>query len=525
MLAIKKKKWFKVLAVVLVATLFVGLHTFVSSAEDIEAQNPVLELANIDSDAETTITGYPWYQCDGTLEQGDGKYVLTTNSYVPWTLNDDISFAYNVFNVSDARTDTLSYEVTVDSFVTEGGAAQVGLMFRAGLESNAAEIYVHYRPGEGFLAVYRSVTGRTTQVRYTGVEEATFPLQFKIEKTGTSAKLYFKDVTMKNYRTFAVEQFAFSAPGPLYAGPAACAQAPDDTVYATATFSNIKITGKGSYVPSEDGSGGTTAPEETLPEADADILPTDKNIILYETFTDGDVTDGEMAIGKYEWTGVTNKNIVTENSNRHLSRDFTDIDHWYVGDESWTDYQVSADLQFTSANEMDYNVTDVAFRMIARCTRNVFYGVSGYAAVLRNTSKGPVLELYKQYNVAEDASTNGVLMQTVTMDNFYGDGLWHNLSMVVFDNIIKVYWDGECKIDFADDGNTYGLKNMSYDVCAQGAIAFSSNEAVVNIDNLTVKTMEDTLNGSFDNFIGDMWNEKIPEYILEAIEDGVRYNY
>lgn len=521
-----KKPLSIVIAAVLVVTAAVFSGMLSTKAADIDEENPELEFINIDSDAEAEISGYPLYTADGNLEQSNGKYTINTNSYVPYTYRDDISYAYKTYNVSNEKTDTITYEVTLLSLKATSGElnsnAHAGIMFRSGLNNNSAEINIHLRPGpDGVVALYRPLDGETTSHRYAGTSVA-LPAVFRMTKTGTSVKMEFKGADMQKFSTFAVSSFPFSAKGPLYAGIFACAAAPNSWV--SAQFSDIKVTGKGTYSGGDSSSGSSSgSSSEPAQNLDEDIIPNDPTTVLYETFSRSSVKDGKTVVGSYSWKCEDDGGkILTDLNNGYLYRDFLNNKTMYIGDEKWTDYKLSADIMLSDENNLDYNTTQSTFRLGARCVRNDFYGVSGYFATVKNISEGQVLALYKRTNTTEKSNVDGVLIDKKVLGSVYGDGKWHNVAIRVFDNSIKLYWDNQLIIDYLDDGNSYGTV-IGKDVCSQGAIAISTDNCYVSVDNIKVNAIRDEINGSFDNFIGSMWNDKVPESILKQVKTGVSY--
>ncbi len=527
----RKKRSAVAAALLLVLTVSaVGFQFIIpASAEEISEESPELELIHINSDAEQELNSLATYIPTGDLEQGEGSYALTSNSYVVWLGNDDVSYAYKQFNVSDAKTDRLVMEVTLPKLMTVDNGdlhanASTGIMFRSGLANNAAEVFLHARP-ESITVCYRSMTGgRTSYKQITLPME--YPVSLRMTKEGTNVKCEYKTATMSNFAIVDTGKITFTAPGPLYAGLAVNSIA--QSQFVTGYFSGLTMEGVGSYVPGS--SSDKEEDEDTVLPADADIPMENENILLRETFTDNAVFDNKNAIGEYSWdlgSGVNAEDvkIKTEQANRFLYRDELKNGSLYIGNEDWTDYKTSVDVQFTEDCDLNPNNTNNYFRLFARSTRNVFYGMSDYAAVCQNVAEGAQIALYKRTMYGDGAMDVGRLVKAVTVPNFYGDGLWHNLALRVFDNKISVYWDGACLITWEDDGSYCTKSSISFVKYTnnKGRTGISTYSTFVKVDNLIVEKIEDPIGGDYDNYIGGSWDEPIPSYILESVKNGIPY--
>lgn len=525
-------------AVVLTAVaISVFVNVLPASAEEIHLENPDLTPYSIDSDLETS-AGVSHYVPDTQLEQNGSTYTLRSNSHAVWGANDDCSFAYRTFNVSDSDTDTLTMETTVESMNPSSGelihAASMGIMFRSGLGNDMSEIFLHCRP-EGIVVVYRSVGGKDTNVRYSSIPPV-YPVNLRMTKTGKTVVCEFKTADMTGYKTFTPKNFTFTAPGPLYAG--LCGHSNNRQQYNVGVFKNLKFDGVGTYDPNSASSGGSSSGSSDTPvlePVDDDPVITDSNVLMYETFSDADLTDGKMAKGDYVWQdsaikefNISEEKFKVENKNRYLYRSDITNGALYVGSQKWTDYKATVDISFTEDCDLNTENSNNRFLLYARNFKNDYYGYTDYAAVCQNVlndKKETVqqIALYKRTNYRDDL---GIQVEAVTVDNFYGDNLWHKLSISVLDNKIKVYWDGECLIDFVDDGTvvtqdtTGGFINVT---CNEGGVGISSIGTFVKIDNLLVEKIDDPIGGDFDNYIGGMWDEPIPQYILDSIEKGIQY--
>lgn len=517
---ISKSSVIKLLSVLMCAILIcVGSIMLNASAEEINEINPELTLAKIDSNVENDFYSKGLYVQTSDFSQGEGKYNIKSNSYVAWSYNDDIAFAYKKYNVSENAGDYMEAVITLDAMPNAMSGtlhhnASAGIMFRSGLESDDAEVFLHVR-GAQVLVVYRTKKGNVTSVQYTGAT-VKFPLQMKMVKKANSVTLSYKSAD-GDWLGFKYP-VGLNAKGPLYVGIAA--HSCEQTIPINANFSNFTLKGVGTYE-------GTDTPTETPSEESeyvAEDGPIGKDVIMRETFTDGSLTNKPASIENPIWPEPEEFKLVNQNGNRVWERTFIDQNDWVGGD--WTDYKVSVDVQFTENCNPNPESASNTFRLYARHTGIEFYGHSHYAAVVTNGYKIGLYKLTYSKNVPSD---NGYLLsETVSLRDYFdddniadnenkytilGDGKYHNLAMKVFDNKITVYWDGKEMISYTDTGESN--KTTGKRVFGYGNVGIGTFETSVYVDNLTVEEVVDTFGGDYDNEIGGNWDLPIPNYITE----------
>lgn len=492
---------------------------FNAHSDEIDETNPELTLAKIDSDVENDFYSKGIYTQTTDFTQGNGKYNIKTNSYVAWSYNDDIAFAYKTYNVSENAGDYMEASVTIDSVPTGTPGqlhhnASAGLMFRSGLESDDAEVFLHVR-GTSILAVYRTKKGNGTAVQYTGMT-VRFPLEIKMVKSANRVTLSYKS-DGADWMPFAYP-VGMNAAGPLYVGIAA--HSCDELNSIVANFSNFTVKGVGTWDGTTGGGDDTSSTVSEYVEEDS---PVGSNVLMRETFTDGDLTNTPESVTNPVWPEPEAFTLLNLDGNRVWDRTFIDQQDW-VGDE-WTDYKVSVDIQFTENCNPDPEAASNTFRLYARHTGIEFYGHSDYAAVVTN---GYNLGLYKRTFIGNDPSENGYLLASIDLTDYLGekdaegntvpgsytclgDGQFHNLAMRVVDNKITVYWDGVEMINFTDTG--VSNKETGKRVFPMGNVGIGTFETSVYVDNLTVEKIEDTFGGDYDNQIGGNWDTPTPDYI------------
>ncbi|MBQ2391791.1 MAG: hypothetical protein II306_08500 [Clostridia bacterium] len=504
-------------AAVLFVALFVAAAVPVS-AENIDETNP--EFTKIDINGSNGLeaqgsTGL--YTCTGSLEQGDGKYTLRSNGFVVWGTEDDVTFAYRQYNVGSAEGDYLDFSTTVNYIKSDSSGelpsnASTGILLRSGLEANASNVFLHCREAE-VMVVYRSQDGKQEAAVYSGIA-VSYPVQLKISFAQNKAVCSFKTAEMASFAT--LKTCAMKCDGPLYAGMAA--HSVSKNVVAKTEFTDVKVNGVGTFNGTGDSgsnSGSQTPSEYVEPDLEID----ESNLLLRETFTDGDMTSGKDEGTHWVWNSPQYANIENESGNRYWLKDLTEDSIDYIGSEDWTDYKVSADIQFTENCDTNPNNASNVFKLFARHKQIDFYGHSDYAAVLRNVivnkKATTQLVLFKRVNAKADITENGMEIEAVDIDNYLEDGLWHNIAISVFDNVVKVYWDNQLKITYTDVGsdNQWYSKGDWEHINSKGNIGIGTYETSVKIDNIIVEKLEDSINGDYDNTVGGGWDDPIPEYV------------
>ncbi|MBQ2135258.1 MAG: hypothetical protein II201_00060 [Clostridia bacterium] len=503
-------------AAVLFVALFVAAAVPVS-AENIDETNPEFTKIDINGSSELEVQGGGLYNCTGSLEQGDGKYTIRSNSFVVWSLEDDVTFAYRKYNVGFASSDFLEISATVNYRKSDSDGdlnfnSSTGILLRSGLQPNASNVFLHCREQE-VMIVYRSQDGKQEAAVYSGIS-VTYPVQLKVSFSQNKAVCSFKTAEMSSFLT--LKACAMKCNGPLYAGLAAHSVSKD--IFIKTEFSDVKVNGIGTYNGGNSGSDpGGDSPSSEYVESD---LPVDESkLLMRETFTDGDMTAGKNEGIHWVWDNPQYANIVNEFGNRYWLKDLTQDSADYIGDENWTDYKVSADIQFTENCDTNPDNAKNIFKLYARHKQIDFYGHSDYSAVLRNVivnkKATTQLVLFKRVNAKADITENGMEIEAVDIDNYLEDGLWHNIAISVFDNVVKVYWDNQLKITYIDSGgqNQWFAKGDWEHVNSKGNIGIATYETSVKIDNIIVEKLEDTINGDYDNTVGGGWDDPVPGYL------------
>ena len=188
----------------------------------------------------------------------------------------------------------------------------------------------------------------------------------------------------------------------------------------------------------------------------------------------------------------------------------------------------------------DLSITNTnTFGLIGRLKFNKMHGISSYSAVLssktqivfekdddgteiKHTKIIQTLTLGADNMQINPSTPYSVALKTVTLNYLDAEdpdaydlvlsGKKHNLRMDMLDNTVKIYWDDEEVMSYVDDTGRL-------DIPAYGNIGLFASNVTVNVDNVTVRKLEDPLGGDFDNFISGRWNEPISKDLYQYYID------
>lgn len=399
------------------------------------------------------------------------------------------------------------------------------------------------------MIVYR--VSDNSSYNYVAAKQFTYPVTLKVSVQKNTVDCRYKNAGETKWRLSGFASMKYS--GPLYAGIST--HSVDPKTYAKGVFQDLKIYGNGTYVPGEEENNSSSDSSSEITEPiDPDLdLSANNNIVLYETFSN----DKNQAIAKdaasgkdttYKWTNghktyasgkftydspvYSDKSIV--NGNRFLYKQLTQDSIDFIGDDNWSDYKVSMDVQFTEKCDPSAKNAANLVALSARSRIVEWYGYSDYAATLQHeTISGKevtTVSLFKHVNdPIRSVTDKGMrLGDPVIVDNFLGDGKWHNIAISVFDNIIKVYYDDQEVISYIDDGlelkDIAGSGNWE-EIIGFGNVGVKTYQTDCYIDNIIVEIIPDTINGNYDNYVGGNWDEPIPDTVKEWVNKGNAYYF
>ncbi len=512
-----------VLAVVLTLSVVAAASTTLLSSSSENAfndVNPELLFAPIQGNAETN-KSEAYYQHTSSLEQGDGSYAITTNSYVEWFDQDDIAFAYKHYGVKTNKRDYIELTCEVNYFTAPDGSEfdradthnpSTGVEFRSGLENNSSFYYLHLRNEGVITLVYRdsnyatSLFSCSAQENIYRLQPEDYPVKMKITMSGTTFQAFFQVNGSDEWQgTTPVKLVDFTSG--VYAGVAA--HSGSEAKPLEATFQNLTITGEQSMNISGGGEGGTpTEPEEV----DPDPVYTDANLLLQETFTDGSLNNGTDQVTNPIWDSFTTKNgisIKNIQGNRMLYCEYANgMD--FIGSEKWTDYSASMDFMYDveQVDEADANVIG----LVVRSVPNIYYGYQNYVICISGGTELCIYKSFMQYVTLLDSSK---LMKSVALpESILKDDKIHNIKVACLDNQLTVYLDGVEMLTYVDDGNVdWGYGGGMDEVNSKGSVGLMFDGTFAYVDNIVVTKMEDPVGGDYDNAIGGNWDVPVPWYI------------
>lgn len=505
------KKYIKSL-ICLLLVMAVGIaasFVLTANAEKIDEKNPELTLEKIDSNCMTN-NSISAYKQTSSLEQSGSKYTMQTNSFVAWYDADSLAFGYRHYNIG--RTDSIDIQVTIDekAVSTNGGNlyanASNGLMLRSGLNADAQMVYIHVRRQNMLDIVLREYDGAGVCKEDNPHLEVQFPVTLKFSVSNGIAKAYYQDSTQTKPKQV---QFPYQLDlsNGLYAGIAS--HSCDPTVPVKGVYSNFTAKGESSGSGSSETSSTSSVSETVDPDID---LPDSKNVILRETFTDGDLTKASND-SEPTWTNMAkNKSVSVKNieNNRMLYSEYAQS-YDLIGKDSWCDYSVSMDVNFTDMCNPNPDIAANDIAILVRTQANPFYGLTGYSVVLEN---GHYVNLYKRLNSANKRGSFGTKLVSYDLRDvngkdytYLGDGIFHNIQVDCFDNRITVKFDDNQVIDYYDEATGY--------ICSVGNVGLEFYQVYGYVDNIIVRKLEDEFGGDYDNKIGGNWNDPIPNYVAE----------
>ncbi len=525
-----KKIFITSLTFLLIVLAAVPLSFAVSAKELVDVynyENPELTMANIaNKDSQWTPSG--------TLkEQSNGNYVMSTNSWAFWLENDSLDMAYLKTPFNTGRGSILTVETTLTEW-KGSGSASAGICIRNSLDANAVGIYLCQRPGEIYF-MYRKSTGVSVNQGIKVELNDTYPTSFRItvNKTKNNATGYYKQGDGK---WVTVGNIPFTTANTLYSGIAAHSVDKSNFIDMKCSGFSAKLQAPEGYTVDDDdsssGSGSSSEPEIKLPED----LPVTGDVLLRETFTSGTLFPAEdkQGVANPLWTveqGEPKIGIDDAQTNRYLSLNAADNPLVMIaGDMNWTDYSTQVEIMFPSADITKYE--ENIFSLLVRHKSVVIGGSMDYSVTLINKFKSnDLIGQYLQLNYSPSRKTFApgagyVTLKEVQLANgdMIAPDVTHTIRVDTFDNKIDVYFDGEHLISWDDTDR----QNVSADSSAifketqypnlVGCVGFYTKSISAVVDNLVVTKLNDPIGGDYDNQIGGMFDEPIPDYIRERYD-------
>ncbi len=547
-------------AILCASALIISMNVKADMVTVSKSVNPQLEFAKVKADY-ATIDGAKrvFEDSDGSYEEsGDEssrRYTIKTNSFACWYDGDQVDYAYLKipFNYRVDDEATVTAEVTLNSWSAFATTASAGILLRSSLNGRASMALAHARP-EAMLMVSRTETGKACNSNLNYKEPPRYDNGIRLRMTFvTTGKGVGKVKSEYNFTPSNPKSWVTIQSGvfvkfdkDIYIGLGASSTERSDL--ATAVFSdfNVEVTAYEGYQLDEDpdnpssSSSSSSSSEVTLPP---DIPPTE-DILLKETFTDGSMFDGEESVENPIWQTTASETTVETNkdkTNRYLAITPVSDGLWFAGSTDWTDYSVSCDITFPS----DISLTNTnTFGLIGRLKYNKLHGISSYSAVLSSKTQTIVedvdgtqvkhtkiiqtLTLGYANMMTDKSKAYQTALKTVTLNYLDAEdpeaydlilsGKKNNLRMDLLDNTIKIYWNDEEVISYVDDLSENTNANR-IEIPAYGNIGIYGSNVTVNVDNITVRKLEDPLGGDFDNFIGGRWNEPISKELYQYYID------
>ncbi|MBQ8649199.1 MAG: DUF1080 domain-containing protein [Clostridia bacterium] len=522
----------KVLLSVFIVVIIALSASFLGSAENVvilEETDPELTFVKIHE--KTSNREDVWDDIKGEFTQDGSKTTMTSNGFAQWYEKDSLHFAYKKVIFNYGKSATLTAETTLTSWNGKHSCAGAGLMIRSGIGAEAATVMVHCRP-EYIMITYRSADNMMSIKGNEINTKPNYPVDFKISLNKTKVECFYKQKTDSTYIKLGSVPFTYGSS--VYIGQSAYSQMESDIAKATFDGFSYQVEApEGTEVSTDDTASSPTGGEDREEEI---VLPADpsvaEDVLLYETYTDGSINEGEASVTNPIWTtdNVIPEIITTEdNTNRYLYEYMSDS-HYLAGDEHWTDYETSLDLTFTDDSAPnEANQVDVYTRL----TSIGQYGYHAYVVRFTQTVTNEIPYRKIQLGVMEGESHIKTTSTITVVDEYEGDYVESednadvkvkgfdyltagtmNLTIRTFDNKVTVYLNGKEILSYTDESNY---------IKAMGKIGFSTHNAAVIFDNIKVVGLTDLLGGDYDNKVADLWDMETPAYIQEYIDKGYVY--
>lgn len=502
--------------------------------------NPAFEFARVWDSRMTK-----GWESSGEMLENDsnsGHYKMKTNAYAFWSEYDGLDFAYVKSPFNTGEGSILTVETTIDSW-DGSGAASTGICIRNGLGGNENGIYLCVRPGLVYfmsrdVEAYRVNSGPTKSFT-----SNVYPLKLKIvlnyDKKIATGYWFINGV----WDTIGNAKFKNVAKQ-LYVGVAS--HSANQSAFYTSSWSDfsIKLDAPEGYTIDEDpSSSGSSEPEIVLPEDPAPLGDT----LISETFTDGNLfpSDEEKSITNPYWTvasGEPKIKVDDEHINRWLQLSAIDDELvMYTGDNEMTDYSISADITFNSADVLTTEENN--FTILVRARAVPIGGCFDYGITLKNDIDGEGLlqkqqlvlqyrygdpDYFPDYSRSKGAGHKAFTLKSVTLaeKSMIEFDVAHKIKVDVFDNTIKVYLDDmNTPIITWDDtdraGRVYDSNNLVNETSypnLYGKVGIAARNITAKVDNIVVRDLPDALGGDYDNFtggIGGSFDQPIPDYIVQ----------
>lgn len=535
------QKKLSAIAVLLIVCLVIPIvFSFISRARmvDVYTTDKSLELqwANIYGDKSD---GYRPSNDSKILGQNNGEYIMQSNSWAMWSVNDSISYAYTPAKFNTGSDSLLTIKCTI----AEWNGKEIGIAVRKSLSPGSQATLFSIRPDDAFYLLYRlEENSNYSYVKANNkitLGNQDVHMKVEVDKSKGRITTYYKlggDIQDDNGWTSAGAKPCPWVKGcsTLYAGIAMSTAS--ETLMGTAVCRNFSVNLKAPEGYVEENGGGSSdtpvpKPDETLPED----FETVGDALLYESFTDGNLypKGEEVSAANPYWTVRCGEPVLKVDdaaTNRYLFTSSGDDPLMMTaGDMEWTDYSVQMDFIFpesvivTEMNRMD---------LLVRHRSAVIGGSGEYSVSIMNQITdgqfaGQYLRVYwrgaEKTFLPNIQKLLGEVCISNAKDGMIALGTRHVLKVDAMDNVLTVYLDDMnvpvLQITETTQRQEEGESTPYNDPYLVGQIGLIVRNADLQIDNILVRKLYDPLGGDYDNHIMGNYNEPVPDWIAE------RYGY
>lgn len=389
------------------------------------------------------------------VEDDGKKIVFETTGYDFWNTKDTSSiyvlkkqeFPYGELCTAEFSATLQEIDVKTDKIITRGS---MGIMIRKSLKEDAAFAMFRVDAIGGAMAIYRPSDGENA--KYSRMTIGEYPVKMKIVRKGNNIiletfnggkweSLFTTSVDLGKEHYCAIAGFSHT-----------------QGEWIGAEFTDIEYEYESKYNP-----------EDYAQYKETRTLTND--LLVWENFGDGSLVEGEETPLNPIWKGAP-QYIITEpddKGNKAWRRQGV-TGFLYIGENEWTDYEISVDLKFMS--EINNAITYLVFRNHAM---DAITGSRYYLGFTENNK----LVLYGQVN--EQAMWSMQSLGECTLPYKYQDGIQRTLKVRAVDDVFTVYIDDNLMFETKD--TIYPLLN--------GSVGLYTENADVKISEFIVRKIDD----------------------------------
>lgn len=422
------------------------------------------------------------------VEDDGRKIIFETTGYDFWNTKDTSSiyvlkkqeFPYGELCTAEFSATLQEIDAMTDKVITRGS---MGIMIRKSLNEDSAFAMFRVDAIGGAMAIYRPSDGENS--KYSRLTIGEYPVKMKIVRKGNNVILE----TFNGGEWSSVFTTSVDLGKEHYCAIGGFSHTQGEWIGAE--FTDIEYSYESKYNP-----------EDYAQYEETRTLTSD--LLAWENFADGSLIEGEEAPLNPIWKGAP-QYIITEpddKGNKAWRRQGV-TGFLYIGENEWTDYEISVDLKFMS--EINNAITYIVFR------NHAMEAITGSRYYLGFTENNKLI-LYGQVN--EGAMWAMQSLAEYTLPYKYQDGIQRTLKVRAVDDVFTVYVDDEFMFEAKD--TIYPLLN--------GSVGLYTENADVQISEFIVRKIDDGYgeiqNRSYNQLPdGVEYHSDLVSYVIDKYEN------